>query len=180
MASEPTDEALMQRVARGDQRALEALCARWQRRLHGLLWRQTAGRDVEDLYQETWLRVVRAADRFDPQRRFSTWLHQIALNLCRDWRRRPPEEPVDPDRIRLVAPDATAATSAAVDVERLLAALPEAQRSVVALRLQQDLSEAQVAEILGIPRGTVKSRLHEALRRLAALARGEQDVTRDL
>src|SRR5213596_28626 len=91
-----TDEELIAAVASGDGRGLEELCRRWERPLYQLIARHTGGRDVEDLYQETWLRVVRAARRFDPGRRFSTWLFQIATNLCRDWHRRPPPEPVDP------------------------------------------------------------------------------------
>jgi RNA polymerase sigma-70 factor (ECF subfamily) len=165
-----TDEALMTAVATGDARALETLCRRWERPLHQFLARYTGGRDVDDLYQETWLRVVRAARRFDPSRRFSTWLFQIALNLTRDWQRRPPPEPVDPTSVQeLAAPDA--ALDAALDARRLLAALPEPQRAVVVLRYYHDMSEEQVAEILDCPRGTVKSRLHQAVARLAALAR---------
>jgi len=133
--------------------------------------RHIGGRDVEDIYQETWLRVVRAARRFDPSRRFSTWLFQIAVNLTRDWQRRPPPEPVDPASMREpVAPDAS--PDAALDARRLLAALSESQRAVVILRYYHDLSEEQVAEILDCPRGTVKSRLHQALAHLTALARG--------
>src|SRR5881396_2744931 len=92
----PTDEELIAAVAGGDGRALETLIGRYERGLFQFIHRHTGGRDVEDLYQETWLRVVRAATRFDPRRRFSTWLFQIALNLCRDWHRRPPPEPIDP------------------------------------------------------------------------------------
>ena len=168
-----TDEALMRAVAAGDERALETLCGRWERPLHQFLARYTGGRDVDDLYQETWLRVVRAADRFDPTRRFSTWLFQIAINLTRDWQRRPPPEPVDPmtlDVTTAVAPS----PDAALDAQRLLAALPEAQRAVVVLRYYHDLGEEQVAEILGCPRGTVKSRLHQALARLTALAKASR------
>src|SRR5438874_3997315 len=91
-----TDEELIAAVASGDGRALEELCRRWERPLFQLIRRHTGGRDVEDLYQETWLRVARAAHRFDTRRRFSTWLFQIALNLCRDHHRRPPPEPLDP------------------------------------------------------------------------------------
>src|SRR5881409_1529401 len=91
-----TDEELIAAVASGDGRGLEELCRRWERPLYQLIARHTGGRDVEDLYQETWLRVVRGGRRFDPRRRFSTWLFQIAVNLCRDWHRRPPPEPVDP------------------------------------------------------------------------------------
>src|SRR5262249_37925945 len=120
---DPTsDEALVRRLAEGDAQALEALCARWERPLHRFLHPHTGGRDVDDLYQETWLRVVRAAGRFDPARRFSTWLFQIALNLCRDWRRRPPPEPVDPSHVgggvELASP---APSDAGLDARRLLA-----------------------------------------------------------
>jgi RNA polymerase sigma-70 factor, ECF subfamily len=164
------DEALIAAVADGDGRALEELCRRWERPLFQFIHRHTGGRDVEDLYQETWLRVVRAARRFDPKRRFSTWLFQIALNLCRDWHRRPPPEPADPGDV-----DALAGTEpspdASIDARRLLAALPEPQRSAVILRYYHDLGEDEVADILGCPRGTVKSRLHHAMRRLMEIGR---------
>jgi len=165
-----TDEELIAAVASGDGRRLEELCRRWERPLYQLIARHTGGRDVEDLYQETWLRVVRAARRFDPARRFSTWLFQIAVNLCRDWQRRPPPDPVDPAAAEARA-GTPAATDAALDARRLLAALPEAQRSAVILRYYHDLSEEEIAAALGCPRGTVKSRLHHAMRRLLELAR---------
>jgi RNA polymerase sigma-70 factor (ECF subfamily) len=163
-----TDEELVAAVAGGDERALGELCTRYERALHRFIYRHTGGRDVEDLYQETWLRVVRAASRFDPQRRFSTWLFQIAVNLCRDWHRRAPPDPIDPGPL----PGGTGLdpTEAALDARRLLAALPEAQRSVVVLRYYHDLSEEDVAAILDCPRGTVKSRLHHAMARLKELA----------
>src|SRR5437016_454809 len=62
-----TDEDLITAVANGDGRALEELCRRYERGLHQFIFRHTGGRDVDDLYQETWLRVVRAARRFDPR-----------------------------------------------------------------------------------------------------------------
>ena len=168
----PTDEALVGQVARGDQQALAELLRRWQRPLAHFLHRRTGGRDVDDLYQEVWLRVVRAAERFDGERRFSTWLFHIAVNLCRDWHRRQPDEPSDaPDPAG--GPPPAERAEAGIDVERLLARLPEAQREVVALRYLHDLSEDEVATILDIPRGTVKSRLHNAIVRLNALVRGE-------
>ena len=165
----PTDESLIAAVARGDDAALAELTRRWERPLFRFIHRHTGGRDVDDLYQETWLRAVRAASRFDPGRRFSTWLFQIALNLCRDWHRKARADPVDPaDMDRLPADGA--ATDARIDARRLLAALPEPQRAVVVLRYFHDLGEDEVAEILGCPRGTVKSRLHHALRKLVELA----------
>jgi RNA polymerase sigma-70 factor (ECF subfamily) len=177
-----TDEDLMAAVAAGDGRALEELCRRYERPLYQFLFRHTGGRDVDDLYQDTWLRVVRAAARFDPRRRFSTWLFQIAVNLSRDWHRRPPPEAVDPAAIdagsaassvagSAGAHDPTATSDAAIDARRLLADLPDAQRAVVILRYFHDFSEDEVAAILDCPRGTVKSRLHNAMAQLIARAR---------
>jgi RNA polymerase sigma-70 factor (ECF subfamily) len=168
----PTDEELIGAVAGGDEEALRELCRRYEKPLYQFLFRHTGGRDSDDLYQETWLRAVRAAGRFDASRRFSTWLFQIALNLCRDWHRRVPPTAVDPADVQLAATGhgSVGATEAAIDVRRLLAALPEAQRSAVILRYYHDLPEAEVAEILGCPRGTVKSRLHHAMARLLELA----------
>ena len=170
-----TDEDLIAAVAAGDDGALAALYRRYERPLHAFLARYTGGRDVDDLVQESWLRVVRAADRFEPSRRFSTWLFQIALNLARDWRRRPPPEAADPEHAAgLVAPDGVGALHAGIDVERLLAGLPDAQRAVVILRHFHDLGEDEVATILAIPRGTVKSRLHNAMDRLVTMARAHE------
>lgn len=166
-----SDEELIAAVAAGADDALAVLYRRWERPLHAFLTRYTGGRDVDDLAQETWLRIVRAASRFDPARRFSTWLFQIALNLARDWRRRPLPEPVAAEHAQsLVAADDGARVDAGLDAARLLAALPEAQRAVVILRHFHDLGEDDVAAILDIPRGTVKSRLHHAMARLATLA----------
>ncbi|MCK6555567.1 sigma-70 family RNA polymerase sigma factor [Candidatus Binatia bacterium] len=168
-----TDEELVSELALGSEDALCELLRRYERPLAGFVYRNTGGRDVEDLYQETWARVVRQASRFDSQRRFSTWMFQIALNLCRDWHRRRPPEPVDPAACDAVAAVGMERTEAALDAAAMLALLPEAQREVVTLRYYEDLTEAEVADIVGCPLGTVKSRLHAALARMTAAVRGE-------
>lgn len=172
----PTDEELMQAVATGDAGALRDLTGRWKRPLFAFLLRAAGGRDTDDLYQETWLRVVRGARGFDARRRFSTWLFQIALNLSRDLHRRALPEPATPEALEqasAASADATPgeARDAALDVQRLLAALPDVQREVVVLRVLEDVPEDEVARIVGCPRGTVKSRLHHGLARLADLAK---------
>ncbi len=167
-----SDEQLVSRLVNGDELALHELLRRYERPLSHFIYRHTGGRDVEDLFQETWLRVVQHAARFDANRRFSTWLFHIAVNLCRDWHRRPPPEPAPlPDR---AAKDELPAAEARIDATRLLATLPESQREVVLLRYYEDLTEDQVAQILDCPKGTVKSRLHNALARLAAAVKGQQ------
>ena len=169
-----TDEALVGELACGSEEALRELLRRYERALAAFLVRHTGGRDVEDLYQETWLRVARQAGRFDPQRRFSTWLFQIALNQCRDWHRRRPPDPVDPAGLDVVAGPGAERTEAALDASALLAILPEPQREVVILRYYHDLSEQEVADVVGCPVGTVKSRMHAALARMTAAVRRER------
>lgn len=160
-----TDEELVGRLARGEEVALAELLRRYERPLASFLYRHTGGRDVEDLYQETWMRVLRSANRFDTERRFSTWLYKIALNLARDWHRRPPPEPSEAEPAAQESSE-LARAEAGVDVAKLLAELSEPQREVLILRFYHDLGEEQVAEILDCPRGTVKSRMHQALARL--------------
>lgn len=170
-----SDEELMQAVATGDADALRELTGRWRRPLYGFLHRAAGGRETDDLYQETWLRVVRGARGFDARQRFSTWLFQIALNLSRDLRRRALPEPVTAEALEQAVEMVVSqgdARDAALDVQRLLAALPDAQREVVVLRVLEDVPEDDVARIVGVPRGTVKSRLHHGLARLAELAKG--------
>ena len=168
-----TDEEIVIQLADGRDDALRELLRRYERALSHFIYRHTGGRDVEDLYQETWLRVTRQARRFDPARRFSTWLFQIALNLCRDWHRRAlPEASADADDA--AAPPAFGRAEAGIDAARLLATLPEPQREVVILRYYHDLTEDAVAAILDCPKGTVKSRLHHALARLATLVKEEE------
>jgi len=165
-----TDEALVGQLVQGNEDALRELLRRYERALSSFIYRHTAGRDVEDLYQETWLRVVREAPRFDPTRRFSTWLFQIAVNLCRDWHRRArPNDPTDVDDLE--GPRALERREAGLDAGRLLARLPELQREVVILRYYEDLSEEQAAQVLQCPKGTVKSRMHHAMARLAELVK---------
>lgn len=168
------DEALVGRVAVGDEGALRMLLERYEGPLAHFIHRRTGGRDVDDLYQEVWMRVVRHAPRFDATRRFSTWLFQIAVNLCRDWLRRQQRTPID---ARATAPEgaaeATGRIEASVDADRLMALLSDEQREVVALRYLADMPEGRIAEILGCPAGTVKSRLHAAMKRLSQAARAD-------
>jgi RNA polymerase sigma-70 factor (ECF subfamily) len=162
-----SDEDLVAAVALGSESAFSELLGRHERPLAGFLRRQLGDADAEDVFQEVWLRVARGAPGFDVSRRFKPWLYGIALNEMRDWlarRGRARELPLEGADV----PDPKSGTTAAhVDVERLLSILPLEQRDVLILRYQLDLSEAEIAEALGVPRGTVKSRSHAALARLA-------------
>ena len=176
-----SDEQLMERVQGGEVEAFDALFERYRRRLFGFLFRRCDDvSGAEDLFQETWLRVIRARKRFDPQRRFSTWLFQIANNLCRDRARRlaadarKSEALWERARGRAARSASTATRSPELaralpaELRRNLAALPDRLQEVLVLRYYHDRSEHEIAEIVGIPRGTVKSRLHAAVKTLRA------------
>jgi RNA polymerase sigma-70 factor (ECF subfamily) len=171
----------MERVQAGDNEALASLIDRYRGPLYAFLWRR-AGEGADDLFQESWIRVSRARDRFDRSRRFSTWLFQIANNLCRDrWRRqgarRRALEALGTE-LRTTGADAAAAPGLPRDdsVFARLDALPDRLREVLVLRHYHELGEAEIAEVLGIPRGTVKSRLHAAVRAARQLFEDEADA----
>jgi RNA polymerase sigma-70 factor (ECF subfamily) len=170
-----TDECLMKRVQTGDERALGELLDRYRAPLFGFLVRRIGDAvSAEDLFQETWLRVVRARARYDPQRRFSTWLFQIANNLCRDLFRRRGSENRAREVMRAAAdirPRQTASSvlDARLDVAGRLARLPDRLRAVIVLRYFHQMPEREIAEVVGIRPGTVKSRLHSAVKMLREL-----------
>ena len=179
-----SDEELMVRLRAGDEAALEGLIGRWRAPLYGFLHRRTDSGAVDDLFQETWLRVVRARARFDPKRRFSTWLFQIANNLCRDRYRRlgtiERGQAAFSEELgasgRGHTPSGASRINARLDVERGLAALPDRLREVLIMRHQRGMGEAEIAEALDIPRGTVKSRVHTAMRALRATLAPEGEI----
>jgi len=170
---EGTDEWLMSRVASGREQALEKLMKKYHLPLLSFITRQT-DLEAEDIYQETWMRVVRNAGRFDTRKRFSTWLFQIALNLCRDAHRR---RSVRGTTLGLDHADRVIEPEEDRERRELLqsglSALPESDRELLNLRYYEGFKEKEVADILGIPVGTVKGRTHRAVERLRRIIHSE-------
>ena len=178
-AAVPFDELMLRRAQRGDERAWRDLIERYQQPVHALIWRLFAGRArhrVEDLVQETFVRVLRALPEFDPRgpASLSTWMLTIATRVALNDLRRP-------EHARLAAePVAADRTDASSERRRLgaaigagIAALPDAQRAVLVLREYHELDYAEIAVILELDLGTVKSRLARARSALRAhLERG--------
>jgi len=170
------DAYLVGSIANGDADAVRPLIERYQKPLAAVLQRALgASPDVDDVFQETWIRVVRSAHRYDPEQRFSAWLFAIAWNLVKDrWSRRVAHADVDTDvdMAAMASPEHSpeeraVAEDRAEHVRELVARLPERLAQAILLRYFEELSEKDVAERLGIPVGTVKSRLHHGLKRLA-------------
>ena len=146
-------------------------------RLHAVCRRVAGGtRDADDALQETLIRIVRGLDSFDGRSSFSTWAYRIATNTSLDElrkrRRRPQLQVVTDDEPREPTDEIAHRTVEAV-VERsaigeALAQLPDEFRAAVVLRDVGDLDYAEIAEVLGVPVGTVKSRIARGRGMLAA------------
>jgi len=169
--SRESDAFLMGSIANGDSDAVRPLIERYQRPLFALLRRALAGAaDVDDVAQETWIRVVRSARRYDPEQQFTGWLFTIAWNLVRDrWERSRTFADTELESMpsgRTSAEDEVIARDRARRLRDLVATLPNRLAETVFLRYFEELSEREVAARLGVPVGTVKSRIHNALHRL--------------
>lgn len=151
---------------------IEALVAAHQPNLFAFLYRMCGDPALaEELVQEVFLRALRAADRYRPQGKISTWLYRIASNVVRDHWRQQQRRPTVPLTEWAPPPDPSAEAEAlanldALRVRRALLDLPHQQRSALILRYYHDLSYQEIAEALVIPLGTVRSRLHNGLARL--------------
>ena len=172
-----TDEELVARSIRGDAESFNQLILRWERPIYALAYR-TIGReeDARDVCQETFLRAFRALPAFRGQAKFSSWLYRIALNLCRDWMRRERRVPVvqAPEGVDLLDLAAENEPSESIEelvarkdltklVERVMARLPEEQRTAIVLKEYHGLTFQEIAELLGCPLSTVKTRLYQGL-----------------
>jgi RNA polymerase sigma factor (sigma-70 family) len=176
MPAATTDEQLARGVQAGAAADLARLVERHHSPLLGFLYRLTGGDRplAEDLAQETFLRLLRHIDQFQPGRPFKPWLYAIAVNTARDH-----YKSADSRHTEALAPDFDAPGSetpveAALRAEewqrvaRAVRGLPLHQREVVVLRYVDDLPLQAIAEVLNVPTGTVKSRLSLALGRLRA------------
>jgi RNA polymerase sigma-70 factor, ECF subfamily len=169
-------------LRRGDPDALTAVISRYQHRLYRYLLRlvrEPAAAD--DLFQQTWLRVMEKIGRYDASRNFESWLFSVAHNLAADsWRGKRGESLDDAAgdsgepriaHLRAGDPDAL---ERLLDFERgamlaaCMAELPAIHREVLTLRFEEDMKLEEIAEVAGIPLSTVKSRLRRALEGLRA------------
>jgi len=173
-----TDAELIQRAGDGDRGAFEALYRRYARPVFGLALRRLGDRGrAEDAVQETFASVWRSARTYRPERGpGAPWLYAVARNAIVDRSRGRTEVGADaPDRAS-DEPDPSERTEqswVAWRVHRALEELPEREREVIALAYWSGLSQSEVAEFLGIPLGTVKTRTRAGLQRLADLLEGE-------
>lgn len=168
------DELLVLQCQDGDAKALAALIARWQPRLGRLAWRLTGEREAaRDIVQDAWLTIVRRINRLDDPARFRSWAYRIVSNRCVDWTRRrvvQRKATIELQSTASSAFDELTITPDTVDelacMRDALRKLPDNQRAILSLHYLDEMSVAQIAHVLGLPEGTVKSRLFHARNRL--------------
>lgn len=196
-----TDEELVRAHREGRPGAFRELYGRYQGRLSHFIRKRTgASERVQDLLQETWVRVARHLHRFDAGRKFSTWIYTITANLCKnelrnrsrsrmvsmgtlEARRDSEREPIQFEDLSFLPDRLYEKREARALVEKTVESLPQHHREVFQLREIKGRSYQSVADTLGIRLGTVKSRLHRArtefAQRIAPLVDAEPPAHRD-
>ena len=182
-SSAPTDEMLLAAYRRGDRASFSRIVERYQRELFHFLIRFVGDRAAaEDLFQESFLQVHQSSNQFDPQRRFRPWLFTIAANKARDYlraqARRPANQlqaainPANDDSGEFIdlMKNSNAGPSAPMErrelqelVQKTVMEMPANFREILLLSYFHQFSYKQIGEMLAIPLGTVKSRLHAAV-----------------
>jgi RNA polymerase sigma-70 factor, ECF subfamily len=185
MIDDQADEDLMVLYQRGEVRAFEILLVRHRKPLYNFILRYLGDKETaEDLLQEAFMRVIRGAEAYKRQAKFTTWLYTIARNLCVDQTRRRKHR----KHASLDAPlDAGEESGSLLDVipskemssdrksvnkqlhetmQRAIAGLSEEQREVFLMREFLDMPFKQIADVVGVPENTVKSRMRYALDKL--------------
>ena len=173
-----TDEELVARSVQGDPESFNELVLRWERSIYALAYR-VLGReeDAQDVCQETFLRAFRGLAAFKGQAKFSSWLYRIALNLCRDAMRRERRTPliavpegIDPAELAGQQPspapsveDLAAQAELSRHVALAMRRLPEDQRTAILLKEYHGLTFQEIADIMGCPLSTAKTRLYQGL-----------------
>jgi RNA polymerase sigma-70 factor (ECF subfamily) len=165
------DELLVLRCQEGDAEAFELLVGRWQRRLWRHAWRLTGDESAAwDAVQETWVGISRGIVRLADAAAFPAWAYRIVTNKCRDSirrekRRRAAAETYS-ERTQREGRAAATAEEQHSNLKEALDQLSGPDRAVLSLRYEEDFDTAEIASILGVPEGTVKSRLFYARGRL--------------
>ena len=187
-AMESEASTISRGLRRRDPDLLDRLIEQYQHRLLRYLFHLSGNRELaEDLFQETWIRVLERGHQYDGKREFSTWLYAVARNLTIDHLRKKrhvsldelmqddeQHAPFEPADTRPSALDRVAQREQNEGISAGLAGLPAEYREAVVLRYQDELSLQEISAVTGAPLGTVKSRLYRGLNLLMGRLEGRQ------
>ncbi len=194
-----SDETLLRRFTEGDAEAFEALVRRFRRPLFNFILRSVRDPDrSEELLQEVFLKVIQRAGEFQGSSKVSTWIYTIARNLCIDTSRKmvfrrhrsldaptgdDPDGPTMLDRVAAAQPmpDREVIGGDLKDrITRAVEELPEEQREVFLMREVSNMAFKEIADVVGVPENTVKSRMRYALERLQRALAEYEDYAREV
>jgi len=179
--------AIARSLRRRDPDLLDRLIEQYQHRLLRYLVYLSGNRELaEDLFQETWIRVLERGHQYDGKHEFSTWLYTVARNLTIDYlRKKSPmsldglmededHAPLEPADTRPMAWEVVQQHEQAERISAALVSIPAEYRETVMLRFQEGLALDEIATVTGAPLGTVKSRLYRGLNMLMSRLKGAQ------
>ena len=177
MAEQLTDQALVERVQQGDKKAFNLLVSRYQNKVAGLLTRYVSRNDIPDVAQESFIKAYRSIESFRGDSAFYTWLYRIAVNTAKNYLaaqgRRPPSEDIlaeDAETydagIHLRDVDTPENEILSGELKKVvfdtINGMPEDLKNAITLRELEGLSYEDIAEVMGCPVGTVRSRIFRA------------------
>jgi RNA polymerase sigma-70 factor (ECF subfamily) len=188
MSERDVDAELVQRVQRGDKKAFDLLVMKYQRKIMRLLSRMIRDQsEIEDVAQEAFIKAYRALPQFRGDSAFYTWLYRIAINTARNWLASSGRRPSAPNAIEnedgetfneadnltdISTPESMAASrEIAETVNAAIEDLPEELRTAIVLREIEGMSYEDIAQSMGCPIGTVRSRIFRAREAVAARLR---------
>ena len=168
---EMSDEKLMQRYAKGDAKAFDQLYARHRAPLYRYFIRQVNDPSTaNDLYQGAWEKIIKARDKYRPASPFKVWMYRIAHNhLVDHYRRTRPEDTLEPENLPAAQagpPQNMIANEQKESLRTGIMNLPVEQRDTLLLQLETGLKIEEIANVTGVGRETVKSRLRYAVKYL--------------
>jgi RNA polymerase sigma-70 factor (ECF subfamily) len=166
-ADQALDELLVLRCQDGDASALDELVRRWQPRLWRHAWHLTRQTDAaSDVTQESWIGIVRGIRLLEDPAMFRAWAYRIVTRRCADWanRRRgnAARSPVEVDDVPVAQLFTLESREEAQQLHKAIARLGSDQRAILSMRYWENMSTREIAAVLGVPDGTVKSRLSHA------------------
>lgn len=196
---QPSDEELLRRFNEGDADGFERLMLRYERPLYNFILRSVHRRErADELLQDVFMKVLQRSGEFKGNSKFSTWLYTIARNLCIDdsrkmvfRRHKSLDAPSRSDEDGPSLLDRTAASELGADrqaiakdlqarISSAVEELPEEQREVFLMRQVQGMAFKDIADVIGVPENTVKSRMRYALERLQRALEEYRDYVREL
>lgn len=168
------DLLLVEQAKRGNRDALQKIVIKYYQKIYMYIYYRVGNRETaEDLTQETFLHLTKSIQSFVPMAKFSTWLYQIAHNIVVDYLRSVPDLAYEiPEQIEEAK---TGQVEQQIDILAMLQRLSQEQRECIVLYYFQDLRQRDIADILGVPLSTVKTRIRRGLAHCKKIMMEDED-----